>query len=44
MIKRPDDLTLIGGPYWGDNECPKCGKKERRFYLYRKTFNNYGDK
>ena len=22
----------IGGPHWGINVCPKCGKKEKRYY------------
>jgi len=27
-----DHHKKIGGPHWGNNVCPKCGKKERRYY------------
>lgn len=25
--------TKIGGPNWGKNKCPDCGKVENRYYL-----------
>ena len=33
MTKVDMDKEKIGGPHWGENECPKCGKKEKRYYL-----------
>lgn len=28
-----DERKKIGGPNWGNNKCPDCGKVERRYYL-----------
>jgi len=26
-------IEKIGGPSWGENKCPDCGKVDRRYYL-----------